>query len=362
MKAARLNAVNTPLRIEGLPDPVLRPGSVLVRILAERVLSYTGEVLSGQRRVQPPAPCTPGTGGIAVIEAVAEDVFDLKPGQKVFCDGFVASRANTEPRLAHGGLPYADGILGGWFGLTEASEGILRFWKDGSFAEKALYPAENVTPIEGEGDEDDTRLAALSNLTIAYGGLLRGELRPGQSVIVTGATGNIGACAVVVALAMGAARVVAVGRDTDTLATLERLDPKRVVTVTATGDREQDANALREAAGGADVFLDALGTAQTPDLTLAAILSLRPAGHAVFMGGVATDIPIPYSRMLLMGWTLRGSFMYPRSAPAELLRMIAAGTLDLSAFTPHEYPLDRINDAVADAPSVKGLDFVVVTP
>ena len=358
MRAARRNTVTIPLAIEDVSEPTLRPGSVLVRILAERVLSYTGEVLSGKRRELPPQPYTPGTGGIGVIEAVGDDVYDLKPGQRVYCDPFIASQENTPPRLAHGGLPYADGILGGWFGLTAASEGLLRHWKDGSFAEKALYPVENVTPIEASVTAEPAALAALSNLAIAYGGLLRGELRPGQTVLINGATGNLGAAAVVVALAMGAARIIAVGRDAAGLADLERLAPGRVVP-TSVGEETPDFGPL---AGSIDVVLDALGSVGDPGLTRAAVLALGPAGTAVWMGGVGGDIPLPYSHMLLMGWTVRGSFMYPRSAPAELLRMIAAGTLDLQAFRPRVFPLGEINAAIEAAPSLRGLDFCVVAP
>ena len=41
----------------------------------------------------------------------------------------------------------------------------------------------------------------------------RGETEPGETVLVSGATGNFGSAAVAVALAMGAACVVAPGRN-----------------------------------------------------------------------------------------------------------------------------------------------------
>ena len=108
--------------------------------------------------------------------------------------------------------------------------------------------------------------------------------------------------------------------------------------------------------------LDALGAVPDSVLTLAALHGLRPGGTLVLMGGVTADVPLPYGQMLLKGWTVRGSFMYPAGAPGDLLRMVAAGTLDLSPFRPHVYPLDQINEAIAAAATMKGLDLCVLTP
>jgi threonine dehydrogenase-like Zn-dependent dehydrogenase len=63
--------------------------------------------------------------------------------------------------------------------------------------------------------------------------------------------------AVLVALAQGAARVVAVGRNTGVLDRLAQVDP-RVRTVALSGDRARDAAAMIEAGGEVDVVIDAL--------------------------------------------------------------------------------------------------------
>ena len=53
--------------------------------------------------------------------------------------------------------------------------------------------------------------------------------------------------------------------------------------------------------------------------------------------------------MLGMELTLRRSLWFPRRAAAVMLRMIAAGTLDLSPLKPAAFPLDQVNDAIAAA-------------
>lgn len=60
--------------------------------------------------------------------------------------------------------------------------------------------------------------------------------------------------------------------------------------------------------------------------------------------------------------TIRGSFMYPRHAPADLWRMIVAGLLDLSALRPHVFALDDVDRAIAQAATVKGFEYCVLAP
>lgn len=62
-------------------------------------------------------------------------------------------------------------------------------WKrDGSLAEYAQYPVENVTAVPQSvlKKVNLTELTLVGELCVAYGGLLRGKLAPGQTVVVTG--------------------------------------------------------------------------------------------------------------------------------------------------------------------------------
>jgi alcohol dehydrogenase len=65
-------------------------------------------------------------------------------------------------------------------------------------------------------------------LAVPYGGFLSAELKPGEAVIIGGATGNFGAHAVIVALAMGASRIIPSGRNASILEKLKTLDPNRI--------------------------------------------------------------------------------------------------------------------------------------
>lgn len=354
MKAARLSEVGKPLKVEEVPEPVLRSGGAIIKLLGSHVPSFTKQVISGELGYMlPPLPFTPGSSAIGVVEAVADDVFGIEVGQQVFCDPFIYSRTMS-------GQP--DGILIGWTGLAAASSQMQSLWKDSTFAQKAVWPAECLTPLGEAKTTDLSLLACLGYLAISYGGFLRGELRPAQTLIVNGATGNLGAAAVLVALAMGASKIVAVGRDGDTLEKLVQLDPNRVIAAPLTGSAAEYSERLTKVASGADLVLDVLGGVTNPEPTIACINALRPRGTAVFMGGVRAEIPLPYPKIMLMELTIRGAFMYPRQAPGELLRMISALTLKLDAIQLHTFGLDDITEAIANASKLKGLEYCVLVP
>jgi alcohol dehydrogenase len=351
MKAARLHQTGSPLQVENTADPTLRSGSTIVRILSSHIPAFTKKVFSGELgyMLPQPFPFIPGTSAIGIIEAIADDVFGLQIGQVVFCDPFIAS-----PII--GAAPNA--ILLGWTGLATESPKLQAIWKDGTWAEKVLLPAETLTPVPEIPNFDPVALATIGYLAIPYGGFKKGQLRPGQQVIVNGATGGLGTAAILVALAMGASRIIAVGRDQTTLTKLEQLNPQQVVGVQFQGETDRDR--LLQLAQGADLVIDTLGGVTTPDQTLACIQALRPGGTAVFMGGVQTAIPLPYAEIMLKEITICGAFMYPRSAPGELLQMVKGGTLRLDAIQTYKFPLTEINEAVDRAATLKGIDYCVL--
>jgi alcohol dehydrogenase len=368
-----------PLRIEKIAEPALRPGSAIVRVLAAMMPPSVAEVLSGQYSnpeqapqnplYLPPMPHTPGYDCVGAVEAVADDVAGLEVGQKVYCDGFYASNNVNAPW---------DGCYIGYMGFTPASAKLMERWPDGPYAEKVIYPAECLTPLEEAGDQDLARVARLGYIGTAYGAYLRGGLRAGQTLIVSGATGIVGVSAVVLALSLGVARVVATGRKQHVLDELQRLDPRRVIPIRLEGTAN-DAVRIAQAAKGADMVVDSLvGLAKDVGPTLAAIGALRrPGGVAIMVGGVMADLPISYTDLAWKGISLgvgppgiggslsdlTGALWFPRSAARDLVRMIGSGVLNLSPLRPHVYPLDKINDALAASNSRPGgFDHVVIKP
>jgi threonine dehydrogenase-like Zn-dependent dehydrogenase len=80
------------------------------------------------------------------------------------------------------------------------------------------------------------------------------------------------------------------------------------------------------------------------------------------MGGVQANIDLPYSHVMLNELTIKGALMYPRSAPRQLINMMAAGLLDLSKAKIATFSLEHIKDALDHAERLRGLSYSILTP
>jgi len=346
MKAAVLNAFGEPLTIQTLPDPAAGVGEVVVDVVAAGVAGYTAGVLSGARNYMMETPITPGPGGIGRMRAAGPDATRLRVGDWVYCDPTIRSRDDAVN---------PDTILLGWTARTPEALPLHRLYHHGSFAEQMRVPAETVTPIGDIDAADAGRWTALGRLLVPYGGLLAGDLKAGETLVVSGATGGFGGAGVAVALAMGAGRVVAAGRDRDTLDDLVRRFGPRVRPAPMTGDEAEDRRLIIALADGPiDMVLDFLPREANASQVQAAALAVRPGGRVVLMGGVRADLSLSYNWLMHQGVTLRGQWMYGRDAVPRMVRMIRAGLIDLAGFALTEFALDDANAAVAHAAANAG--------
>lgn len=355
VKAAVLNEFGKPLAIETLPDPVLGTGEVIVDVVAAGVPGYAAEIFSGARDYLLEPPVAPGAGGIGRVRATGPDATRLTPGDWVFCDPTVRARDDAV---------HPDTILQGGSARGAAGLPLHRFYHHGSFAERMLVPTENVAPIGDIDAADAGRWCALLMLLVPYGGLLAGDLRPGETLLVSGATGGFGGAGVAVGLGMGAGTVVATGRNERALDDLVRHFGPRVRPAPMTGDEEDDRRRIGEIAGGPiDVVLDLLPRMASAAQVRAAVLAVRPAGRVVLMGGVRSDLPLPYSWLMRNEITVRGTWMYPRTAVHRMVALVRAGLIDLGQYDLAEYGLDDANDAIAHAAATAGpLRLTVIRP
>lgn len=349
MKAAVLNTFGAPLDIQNLPDPVLGTGEVIVDVVAAGVTSYAGAVFSGSRNYLLELPVAPGPGGVGRIRATGPDATKLKPGDWVFIDSTIRARDN---------IANPEQILLGWTYRTPTSLSLHRYYHHGSFAEQMLVPTENATPIGPIEAADAGRWTALGRLLVPFGGLLAGGLEAGETLVVNGATGGFGGAGVAVALAMGAGRVVATGRNAGTLDDLAKRFGHRVRTVQFTGDEARDRQSICEAAAGPiDMVLDFLPREASAAQVRAAVLAVRLGGRVILMGGLRGEegnLGLNYNWLMHNETTLRGVWMYGKDAIPRMVQMVRAGLIDLDQFEITEFGLDNANEAVAHAAANAG--------
>ena len=359
MKAAVLKAFGTPLVVEIVPDPVLGTGEVIVDVAATRVLAYANEVLSGARKYLLELPIIPGPGAIGRVRATGPDATHLVAGDWVYCDPTVRSRDDAmSPDITLQGLS-----AGGEGGLR-----LQRYFRDGSWAEQTRVPTENAIRIGTIDEADAAKWCTLGTLLVPYGGFLAAKVQAGESVLVNGATGGFGSAAVAVALAMGARCVVATGRNEKALDELADRFGSRVRTVRMQGNEEEDRRRMQAAASSPiDCVLDILPPAASTLQTRAALMTVRPYGRVVLMGGVGmlggAGLDLPYPWIMRNCITIHGQWMYPPHAATLMVGLVRAGLIDLDHFEIAAFDLDHINDAVAHAAANSGpFRMTVVQP
>ncbi|HST88329.1 MAG TPA: zinc-binding dehydrogenase [Ktedonobacterales bacterium] len=174
MPAAVIHTHGAPPEHRLWPVPRRGPGQALVRVTAAPISPLDLLCASGTSYFGPPAlPYIPGTQGVGTVEAAGT----LTPGQRVWF-----------PCVA--GMQPGDGSMARFSVIEEAS---------------ALALPDNVA---------DELVAALGLSAIAAWMALtwRGQLRPGEQVLVLGAGGAVGQVAVQAARLLGAGRVIAASR------------------------------------------------------------------------------------------------------------------------------------------------------
>jgi alcohol dehydrogenase len=345
MKAAILKEFGSPLTVGYLPDPLLGTGEVIVDVFAAPILPYANEVFSGARKYLLELPIVPGAGAIGRIRAVGPDATRLIVGDWVFCDPTVRSRDNAmNPDITLQGLSAR-----GNGGLR-----LQRYFHHGSFAERIMVPTENAIPIGDIDPTDAAQWCALTTLLVPYGGLLAANLQAGETILVSGATGNFGSGCVAVALAMGARCVIAPGRNEKMLAELVHRFGDRVIPVKLTGNEQEDQLRMQQAAPcPIDCVLDILPPSAETSVVKAAIMTVRPYGKVVLMGGVGmlggAGLELPYPWIMRNCITIYGQWMCPANATGRMVGLIRSGLLKLDHFAITTFGLDDVNEAIAYA-------------
>jgi alcohol dehydrogenase len=356
-KAWRLHAHND-LRFDEVETPAVAADGVIVRIEAAMVLSYTNKVLSGAvPYALPPMPFVPGTNAIGRVTAAGANVGHVRAGDRVFLSPHLrADVPERDPAQILIGLTS--------MAPTEAALGLQARWRDGVFADLAHWPAACVTSLDGLDDRPATELIGLAKLIVPFGGLQRLDLRGGQTVIINGAAGYFGSGAVLLAVAMGAGRVVAVGRKREALESLVDAFGPRVIPAVITGDDPaKDLATIRHAAGGAaDVALDLLGQARSTSTTLSTLRALRRGGRLVLMGSATAPLELSFGEMLANDWEVVGQFMYDRTAPGQLAALARENLLDLKKIAVTTFKLADFPRAVEAAALMQGLDLTAMVP
>ncbi|HKP80240.1 MAG TPA: alcohol dehydrogenase catalytic domain-containing protein [Phenylobacterium sp.] len=365
MSAARLYDPGEPFRVDQLPIPQPTGDDVLVRVRACGVVPNLNNVIQYAEILPafplPELPAIYGLDPAGEIAAVGPDVLELAPGQRVYvnpgrgCGSCVKCRSGNINDCA-------SYTFAGYFGFGEGSRRVFKRYPWGGFAEYMIAPATSIAVLPDAVSFEEA--ARFGYLGTAYAALRRAGAGCDTSVLINGATGTLGAGAVLLALAMGAPRILAVAREPRLLEELKAVAPQRIVTHSNLDGPCIDWARAQTDGLGPDVVIEALGNGSPPEASMNALLSVGRGGRVVTIGAMTTPLPIDPIWMMLRQVRYEGSLWFTTAQAEEMARMAASGSLDLKRLVHKRFPLDQVSAALAEAMSreLGGFANVVVTP
>jgi len=349
MRAARLHTIGDPFQVDTIPIPEVRATDVLVEVKAAGVVPNLRNVVTSYPKWFPflPLPKLPAIYGLdsaGVVSAVGSRVrADIKPGDRVYvnpglsCGSCIACRRGDK-------INCTAYTFQAYFGFGPGSQQIFEDYPYGGFGQYLTAPADNLVKLpDSISFEQGARFGYLGT---SYSALRKAQFCPGQTVLIDGGTGTLGLGTVILALAMGAAKVFATGRNQAMLDKLGRLDPKRVAPITL-GARPV-AEVVMDATGGygVDVLIETLGPNAPAASVIDAFNALRRGGKAVNVGGVAEPIPLEPFPLMCLQKSFIGSLWFTTAEGQDMAAMADAGTLDLGVFEHERFTLDQVNEAL----------------
>jgi NADPH2:quinone reductase len=189
MKAIVVREFGAPdvMKIESVPEPVPGPGQVTIRVHAVGVNPVDTYIRAGAYARKPSLPYTPGTDIGGVVHAVGSEVTRLREGDRV----------------------YAHAVVGG-------------------YAEVALCAEWQAYPLAPKMSFQQGAAIGVPYATAWRALLMRAQARPGESVLVHGASGGVGIAAVQIARAHGM-RVIGTAGSEEGIALLRKQGAHQVL-------------------------------------------------------------------------------------------------------------------------------------
>jgi NADPH:quinone reductase-like Zn-dependent oxidoreductase len=322
MRAAYANALNPDAPLDGLvigerPDPEPRPGWTTVRVKAASLNHHDLWTLRGVGIKEGQLPMILG-GDAAGI--------DTATGQEV---------------VVHSVISAED-----WFGdeTLDPGRSLLSEKHQGALAELVTVPTRNLLPKPAELSFAEAACLPTAWLTAYRMLFVNSGLRPGQTVLVQGATGGVASACIGLARAAGL-RVWATARTEAKQATALELGAHQAF---GSGARLPER---------VDAVLETVGAATWSH----SVKSLRPGGRIVISGATSGAMPpAELNRIFFVQLQVIGSTMGTRAELGELISFLQA--TGLRPRIDRILPLDQVADGLAAMQAGDLVGKIVIEP
>ena len=251
------------LHYRDVPDPKPGRGEVLIEVKATSINHIDIFLRRGMPGVTVRMPKIVGSDAAGIIRELGIDVEGLSIG----------TRVTINPGISCGRCEFC----AAGFGSQCVSYAMVGENRDGAYAELVSVPAHIVLPIPDSVSFEDAAAAPLVFLTAWSMMVVKGNIRPGEDVLILGAGAGVGTAAIQIAKMVGC-RVFA------TASTTEKLERARRLGADVLIDYKTDEfdKRIRELTNrrGVDVVVDYIGA----DTWVRSLRSARRGGRVLTCG------------------------------------------------------------------------------
>jgi alcohol dehydrogenase len=286
-----------------------------------------------------------GHEGLGVVEEVGTAVSTFRPGDRVLiscitsCGRCEACRKGMYSHCRPGG---------GWI-LGNTIDGTQAEYVRIPFAETSLYHVP-------EGSDEDSLVMVSDILPTGFEcGVLKGQVKPGDTVAVIGA-GPVGLAVLLTAQFFSPAEIIAVDVDDNRLEAAKAFGAGR--TVNSKGGNAAEAVRSLTEGRGVDVAVEAVGLPATFDLCQ----DIVAAGGVIANVGVhGSSVVLKLDKLWSENITITTRLVDTDTIPM-LLKSVLSGRLEPRRLVTHEFPLEEMMkayDVFANAAREKALKVIV---
>ncbi len=261
MKAIVLEAADKPLAFKEVEKPVLQPGEALVKIKAA-ALNRRDYWITVGKYAGIKYPTILGSDGAGIVAEVGDDADKHLIGKEV---------------IINPGYGWGDDE-----NFQSDSFKILGLPDDGTFAEYVKVKTQHLHTKPAHLSWEQAAAVPLAALTAYRALFIKGKVKRGDKVLISGVGAGTGTIALQLALAAGCQVFVTSG-SADKIERAKKLGATAGVNYKADDWAEQ----LLHLAGGFDVIIDSAlgeGFAKLPDIC-------NPGGRIIIFGGTAGNLP-----------------------------------------------------------------------
>ena len=309
MKAILFHEHGSPdvLKYADFPTPEPANGQVLVKLHAAALNRVDLFVRAGWAGLRLNLPHILGADGAGEIAALGEDVDGWQVGDRVVIN---ANLGCGDCDFCRAGQ---DNLCDNWHLLGETIHG--------TYAEFVLVPSKQLFGLPDSFDYHAAAAASLVYQTAWHSLITRGKLRPGEKVLIVGASGGVNTASIEIARLTGASPIV-IGSDGKKLALAESLGADILIDRSKTDNWSKEVYKLTNREG-VDVVVDNVGTTFPQSFR-----ALKKGGRLLTVGNTAApQFEIDNRYIFAKHISIIGSTMGTLKDFNEVMSLVVAGKL-----------------------------------